>query len=181
MQVREQCTALEPNRKGLAALLALFAFQWHWAGRLQSRFETDLARGLLILMVVGSVFNPFLRDHTEALLGALPQLEGEGIRERGRQREERDRLLQLCLARAEEGVILTHVDNAATFANLLEPHMPLGRAVEEYNRYLSLKGGRAQAVFQRTMARLAEDRLPPRPQRSLPRLTDEGGRRGQAP
>jgi O-antigen ligase len=51
---------------GLAALLALFAAQWHFAARLGSRTEVDLARGLVIVMVVGCFFNSFLRDHAHA-------------------------------------------------------------------------------------------------------------------
>ena len=63
-------TAVQLGAVGLVALLALFAFQWHLAGRLESRFDTDLARGLVILMVVGCMFNSFLRDHTQALFYA---------------------------------------------------------------------------------------------------------------
>lgn len=51
---------------GLIALIALFAAQWHLAARLGSRTETDLARGLVIVMVVGCFFNSFLRDHAHA-------------------------------------------------------------------------------------------------------------------
>ena len=47
-----------------------------------------------------------------------------------------------------------------TFAAMLEPHLPLDRAVQEYIAALDLTGGRAQAVLQRTMARLAEVHLP---------------------
>ena len=54
----------------LAALLALFALQWHLAARLATRTETDLARGLAILMLVGCLFNSFLNDHTQALFYA---------------------------------------------------------------------------------------------------------------
>lgn len=51
---------------GLAALLALFALQWGVAGRLGDRTQTDLARGLVIAMVLGCFFNSFLRDHAHA-------------------------------------------------------------------------------------------------------------------
>lgn len=51
---------------GLTALLALFAVQWHQASPLGSRTQTDLARGLVIAMVVGCFFNSFLRDHAHA-------------------------------------------------------------------------------------------------------------------
>jgi O-antigen ligase len=63
-------TTVQLGGIGLAALLALFAAQWHLAARLGSRIETDLARGLVILMVVGCLFNSFLRDHSQALFYA---------------------------------------------------------------------------------------------------------------
>lgn len=101
------------------------------------------------------------------------------FRQRFRQRDERDRILQLSLARAEEAIILTHIENAATLAALLEPHMSLDRAVLEYSRYLSVTGARAQAVLQRTMARLAEDRLPPQ-RNAVLRPAGEQAHHGQA-
>jgi O-antigen ligase len=55
---------------GLAVLLALFGAQWHLAARLGSRTQTQLARGLVIAMVVGCFFNSFLRDHAHAHLYA---------------------------------------------------------------------------------------------------------------
>jgi hypothetical protein len=68
--------------------------------------------------------------------------------------------MQLALARAEEAVIATHVDNAITFAALLDEVLPLDRATQEYIEAVGLSGGRAQAVHQRTMARLADVHLP---------------------
>lgn len=63
-------TTVQLGAVGLAALLALFALQWHLAGRLATSTEVDLARGLVLLMVVGCLFNSFLSDHTQALLHA---------------------------------------------------------------------------------------------------------------
>jgi len=63
-------TAVQLGALGLAALIALFAFQWHLAARLATRTDTDLARGLVITMAVGCLFNSFLLDHTEALFYA---------------------------------------------------------------------------------------------------------------
>jgi len=63
-------TTVELGVIGLAALLALFAMQWHLASRLATRSDTDLARGLAITMAVGCMFNSFLLDHTEALFYA---------------------------------------------------------------------------------------------------------------
>jgi hypothetical protein len=83
-----------------------------------------------------------------------------GVVMRSRKNEETDRWIQLAIARAEEGVMLAHIDNAITFTALLDAHMPLDRAVQEYIESMNLVGGRAQAVFQRTMARLADVHLP---------------------
>jgi O-antigen ligase len=63
-------TAVQMGAVGLAALLALFALQWHLASRLATRTETDLARALVITMAVGCLFNSFLLDHTESLFYA---------------------------------------------------------------------------------------------------------------
>jgi O-antigen ligase len=63
-------TTVELGIVGLAALLALFAVQWNLASRLATRADTDLARGLVITMAVGCLFNSFLLDHTEALFYA---------------------------------------------------------------------------------------------------------------
>jgi O-antigen ligase len=63
-------TTVELGIIGLAALLALFAMQWRLASRLTTRTDTDLARGLVLTMAVGCMFNSFLLDHTEALFYA---------------------------------------------------------------------------------------------------------------
>lgn len=79
---------------------------------------------------------------------------------RQRQGDEVDRIVSLALARAEENVIRTHVENAIGFVALLEDRLPLDRAVQQYIDIIRLAGGRAQSVFQRTMARLADVHLP---------------------
>ena len=83
-----------------------------------------------------------------------------GVRHRQQRQDETEQWLQLGLARAEEALITTHVDNAITFAALLEEEIPLSRAVQQYLDSVDLTGSRAQAVFQRTMARLADVHLP---------------------
>lgn len=55
---------------GLAAMLALFAVQWHSAKRLPTRLESDLARGLVMTIAAGCLFNSFLLDHAEGLFFA---------------------------------------------------------------------------------------------------------------
>ncbi len=55
---------------GVIALISLFVTQWRFAPRLASPLETHLARGLVLMMVTGSLFNSLLLDHTEGLLFA---------------------------------------------------------------------------------------------------------------
>ncbi len=55
---------------GLAALVWLFWLQWRLAARLSSPLECQLARGLVLTMVIGCMFNSLLLDHTEGLLYA---------------------------------------------------------------------------------------------------------------
>jgi hypothetical protein len=82
------------------------------------------------------------------------------VRARQRRSDELDRIMMLSLARAEEHVIVTHVENALGYVALLEEHMTLDRCVQQYLGAIGLAGGRAQTVFQRTMARLADVHLP---------------------
>lgn len=95
-----------------------------------------------------------------------PDVVVRGVIEKQRRSDETERWIELLIARAEEGLIVSHVDNAITFAALLDGEMPYSRAVSHYIDAVALSGGRAQAVFQRTMARLADAHLPapaPRP------------------
>ena len=55
---------------GLAALLWLFTQHWHESARLASPLECHLARGLLLTIAVGCLFNSLLFDHTEGVLYA---------------------------------------------------------------------------------------------------------------
>jgi len=63
-------TAVQLGVIGLTALLALFAVQWHLASRLSTRADTDLARGLVLTIAVGGMFNSLLLDHMESLFYA---------------------------------------------------------------------------------------------------------------
>jgi hypothetical protein len=95
-----------------------------------------------------------------------PDVMVRSVLERQRRAEDDERWIQLLIARAEEGLILTHVENSVTFTALLEGHFAQDRAVLEYLDAMNLRGGRAQTVFQRAMARLADAYLPapaPRP------------------
>ncbi len=82
---RVQGTAMQPTRNphnqyllttaevgvvGLALLLLLFAQQWRCAARLPDERSRTLARGLVLTIMVGSLFNSLLIDHVESLLFA---------------------------------------------------------------------------------------------------------------
>jgi hypothetical protein len=98
-------------------------------------------------------------DASSWTLLAQPRRVVRGVLKRQRRNEEIDRIVQLTLARAEERVIRTHVENAISFVALLEEQFPLDRCVQQYLGAVNLHGSRAQAVFQRTMARLADVHL----------------------
>lgn len=92
----------------------------------------------------------------------MPDNVVRGVRERQKRAEEVERMIMLALARGEEALIRTHVENAISFAALLGGHVSLDRSVQQYLGAVLLTGCRAQVVFQRTMARLADVHLPSR-------------------
>ena len=89
-----------------------------------------------------------------------PDVLMKGIARKVRATEEAEQWVALFIARAEEAVLRAHIDNAVQFAEILRTEATLSEAVEDYIELLRLTGGRAQAVFQRTMARLADLHLP---------------------
>ena len=89
-----------------------------------------------------------------------PDVLMKGIARKVREGGEVDEWIRLAVARAEEGVIRAHVDNAVVFVAVLRGHEPLNDAVDDYLELMRVAGGRAQSVHQRTMARLAEIHLP---------------------
>lgn len=54
---------------GLAALLWLYAVYWRQAGRLEPSFR-EIARGVLLAILVGNLFNSFMLDFTERMFFA---------------------------------------------------------------------------------------------------------------
>ncbi len=55
---------------GLGVMGLLFFVQWRTAPKLPTQLERNLARGLVLAMVVGCAFNSFLLDHAEGLFYA---------------------------------------------------------------------------------------------------------------
>jgi O-antigen ligase len=60
-------TAVQLGLVGLAALLYMFYAQWRFGGKINDPKERVMARGLVIAIAVGCMFNSFLTDHTEGL------------------------------------------------------------------------------------------------------------------
>jgi hypothetical protein len=83
------------------------------------------------------------------------------IRERQQRQGEAEKLAQLVIAQAEEAMLNVHVDNALDFVALLDEEMSPDRAVSYYVDAIGVSGCRAQAVVQRTMARVANAILEP--------------------
>lgn len=87
---------------------------------------------------------------------------------RHKQRSDEENLwLELAAARAEELLTTAHIRFAMEFVDLMErhEHADPSRAVQHYVEALDLPEQRARMVYQRTLARMAED--------LLPRLPDE--------
>jgi hypothetical protein len=82
---------------------------------------------------------------------------------RHKQRSDEETLwLELSAARAEEALVAAHMRYAGEFIELMEQHQHADptRAVAHYLERLDVPELRARMVYQRTLARLAEDLLP---------------------
>lgn len=94
---------------------------------------------------------------------------------RGRVRDETRRLIELHAARAEVALLETHVDNAATFVEILEKEMPLTEAAELYLEALEVRDSVAEVVYYITLDRVSDRFLPAR------RSAEGGGPRSAPP
>jgi O-antigen ligase len=56
---------------GVLALLAFYGAVWRYAGLLPAPFDRAQARGLVLIFLIGGLFNTLLMDHTEGRLFAL--------------------------------------------------------------------------------------------------------------
>ncbi len=82
------------------------------------------------------------------------------VRRRLRRNAEEALWLELSAARAEEALVRTHVKHALGVVRLLRKYLPPTRAVSTYLEHLEVPSARARAVYQRTLARIAEADLP---------------------
>ncbi len=99
------------------------------------------------------------RSGLDRLRRFRPDVVVRDMKQRQRRHEETDRILQLGLAQAEEGLLATHIENALDFAALLDDHFSYERAMEQYLGEMGLSGCRAQTVMQRAMCRIADAQL----------------------
>jgi hypothetical protein len=89
-----------------------------------------------------------------------PDVLAKGLARKVRENEAFEETVALAIARSEEGVLLAHIDNAVRFTTIVRGHLGLDEGVEDYIDLMRITGGRAQSVYQRTMARLADFHLP---------------------
>ncbi|HEV2150258.1 MAG TPA: hypothetical protein VGR37_22860, partial [Longimicrobiaceae bacterium] len=82
------------------------------------------------------------------------------IRRQIRRSAEEDLWMELFAARTWEALIRTHFKHALHFVDVLEEHAPPTQAVSLYIAQLEVPAGRAASVYQRVLARLAEQFLP---------------------
>lgn len=82
------------------------------------------------------------------------------VRRQMRRNAEEDLWLELSAARAEEAVLRTHIRHALNFVEIMGEFAPPPRSVSLYLDQLEVPAARARAVYQRTLARVAETELP---------------------
>ena len=83
-----------------------------------------------------------------------------------------ERRLRLAQARAEEGIIRAHVDNALMFVDTLAEDMSFDRAIDTYIREMGVPEPLASVVVTRTLVVLGQDLVP---YRRRAREADGGG------
>jgi hypothetical protein len=86
------------------------------------------------------------------------------IRRQQKRSDEEELWLELAAARAEEALVEAHIGHASRFVEVMGDHADPTRAVALYVERLELPELRARMVYQRVMARLAEDLLPRLPE-----------------
>ena len=68
--------------------------------------------------------------------------------------------MELSAARAEEAIIRTHIKHSLIFVQMLGEIAPPPRAVTLYLDQLEVPSMRARQIYQRVLARVAEQELP---------------------
>lgn len=71
-----------------------------------------------------------------------------------------ERRLRLALARAEEAIIRSHVDNALMFVDVLAEDLSFDRAIDTYVREMAIPEPLASTVATRTLVVLGQELVP---------------------
>ena len=71
-----------------------------------------------------------------------------------------ERRLRLAQARADESIVLTHVENALMFVDTLAEDLTFDRAIDSYVRLMSIPEPLASIVATRTLVVLGQDLVP---------------------
>src|SRR3954466_5321308 len=71
-----------------------------------------------------------------------------------------ERRLRLALARAEEAIIRSHVDNALMFVDVLAEDLTFDRAIDTYIREMAVAEPLASTVATRTLVVLGQELVP---------------------
>jgi hypothetical protein len=104
---------------------------------------------------VESADEPLPEETGRSFFGSLRQ------RMRGRVNEELRRRVEFMAARTEVALLRTHVNNALHFVDFLDPELGERDAVELYLDALDVRDAIAEVVYYLTLARLADQILPP--------------------
>lgn len=94
-------------------------------------------------------------------------------RVRGRVQDELRERINLAAARTEDGILETHVHNSLSFARALSSELSASESIELYLETMMLPEGLADVVYNRALALIAEQVLPPIPgegEEELPRI-----------
>jgi hypothetical protein len=71
-----------------------------------------------------------------------------------------ERRLRLALARAEEAIVRSHVDNTLMFVDVLAEDMSFDRAIDTYVREMAIPEPLASTVATRTLVVLGQELVP---------------------
>ncbi len=71
-----------------------------------------------------------------------------------------ERRLRLALARAEEAIVRSHVDNALMFVDVLAEDLTFDRAIDAYVREMAVPEPLASTVATRTLVILGQELVP---------------------
>lgn len=103
------------------------------------------------------------------------------IRRQLRRSAEEDLWMELFAARAEEALIRAHFKHALVYAEILEELAPPPQSVSLYIDHLEIPSGRARSLYQRVLARLAEQHIPRLLRDEGPAAPPPPGTPGRAP